>query len=129
MDAHTFGEVTRSPETAPQLFLLGWCQDYPDPHSWYGALFHSGTGHSSTGWMSAEYDRLVDAASAERDEGKRRDFYARAAQVLADDAPVAFLHHTIVSRLVKPWVSGLGNGVSELYEGQANVRGIRILMH
>jgi oligopeptide transport system substrate-binding protein len=129
LDSRTFSDATRSPQTAPGAYLTGWCQDYPDPQAWYSALFHSRTALNGTGWSSAEVDRLLDEADAEREARRRDDLYRRAAQAISDAAPVAFLYHESVSRLVKPWVHGLGTNPLELYEGQANAMGIRILKH
>lgn len=129
MESRAFTDATRSPATAPGAFLSGWCQDYPDPQAWYSALFHSRSPLSGTGWSSAELDRALDQADAERDARRRDDYYRRAAELLADEAPVAFLFHDVVSRLVKPWVHGLDANPLELYEGQANVMGLRIHKH
>lgn len=129
VDSRTFRGMTRSPATAPDLFMLGWCQDYPDPQSWYSALFHSRSGSSSTGWTHPEFDRLVDQADRERDLPKRHETYQRAAQVLLDQAPAAFLYHSSTARLVKPWVYGLGKHPGEYFEGQLSLDKLRILEH
>lgn len=129
LEARDYSEAIRSPATAPGVFIAGWCQDYPDPQAWYGALFHSGSAFSGTGWSSAEVDRLLDAADAEREIRRRDEHYRRAAQRVADEAPVAFLYHEAISRLVKPWVHGLTSTPLDLYEGQTNVMGLRILKH
>jgi oligopeptide transport system substrate-binding protein len=127
VDARALASLTRSPETIPQLFQLGWCQDYPDPQNWYSIPFHSRSAASSTGWSNPEYDRLVEQADAEGDARKRAGLYKAAAQVLLDDAPAAFLYHSAVSRLVKPWVIGLGQNPLEYFEGQANLANLKIL--
>ena len=129
MEARAFSEAIRSAGGAPAAFLSGWCQDYPDPQAWYSALFHSRSALSGTGWSSAELDRVLDEADAEREASKRDTSYRRAAQLLAEEAPVAFLYHETASRLVKPWVHGLSANPVELYEGQANVTELRILKH
>jgi oligopeptide transport system substrate-binding protein len=126
-DSRTLSQITRSPSTAPLLWLSGWCQDYPDPQAWFSSLFHSRAGISATGWSSAAVDQLLEGADGERDTRKRSDQYQRAAQAILDDAPIAVLYHDVVSRLVKPHVAGLGAVPFEAYEGQANLMGVRIL--
>lgn len=37
------GRLTRAIETTPQLFVLGWCSDYPDPHDRLSTIFHTGS--------------------------------------------------------------------------------------
>ncbi|MGI8424047.1 MAG: peptide ABC transporter substrate-binding protein [Chloroflexota bacterium] len=127
MEGSEFVEATRSAVSAPSVYLSGWCQDYPDPHAWYSAQFHSRSTLNGTGWSSPEVDRLLDEADAEANERRRNELYRRVAQVIADDAPLVFLYHDVVSRLVKPWVHGLAPNPLELYEGQSNTMGLRIL--
>ncbi|HET7767577.1 MAG TPA: peptide ABC transporter substrate-binding protein [Chloroflexota bacterium] len=128
-ESRAFSEAIRSPAAAPGAFVTGWCQDYPDPQAWYSALFHSRSALSGTGWSSVDVDRMLDEANAERAPRRRDELYQRAAQRIADEAPVVFLYHETVSRLVKPWVHGLAPNPLELYEGQANTMGLRILKH
>ncbi|MGH2368745.1 MAG: peptide ABC transporter substrate-binding protein, partial [Chloroflexota bacterium] len=134
VEARAYTARLQSQETTPQVFLAGWCQEYPDPQNWYSTVFHSGSmasggiaGH--TGWANAEFDRLAEQADAEQDQIRRQALYQRAAQLLIDEAPVAFLYHTAVSRLVKPYVAGLPQNPLDYYPGQSNLSGLTILKH
>ena len=128
-ESRTLAGLMRSIESTPQLFVLGWCQDYPDPQSWYSAFLHSRSPTATTGWKHAEFDRLIETADTERDPKRRSDAYKRAAQLAIDEAPVAFLYHGVIARLVRPWVASLGENPLEHFEGQASLQRLRILKH
>lgn len=106
IEARAFTAATKQVETTPQMFLLGWCQDYPDPQDWYSIVFHSKSAISHTGWQNPDYDRLTEQADAEFDPGVRNELYRQAAQILLNEVPVAFLNHTVGWVLVKPRVLG-----------------------
>jgi oligopeptide transport system substrate-binding protein len=129
VEARAFTAMTKQQDTTPAVFRLGWCQDYPDPQDWYTTVFHSKATISHTGWANAEFDKLTEQADVEQDKNKRNDLYKKAAQILLDDAPVAFLNHTVASRLVKSYVSGLPQNPLDYYAGQSNLYGMKILKH
>ncbi len=99
----------------PQLFAITWCGDYPDPSGWLSAVFHSSSSlnRETMGYRSDEFDRLVRAADAERDDARRLALYREAQRVLTRDAPAAFLWSPIAYWLVKPWVGGLAAGAAD----------------
>jgi oligopeptide transport system substrate-binding protein len=129
VEARAFTALTKSQDTTPQMYLLGWCQDYPDPQDWYSTVFHSSATVSHTGWKNADFDKLVEAADVEQDKKKRDDGYKKAAQILIDEAPVAFLYYSVASILVKPYVAGLLENPLEYFEGQSNLENFKILKH
>jgi oligopeptide transport system substrate-binding protein len=129
VEPRAFAVMLRTPERAPAAYVFGWCQDYPDPRSWYNAAFHSATAAGHTGWTDAEFDRLTREADGEADRSRRSDLYRRAAQILNDAAPVVFLYHSATARLVKPYVSGLLPNPLDLFEGQTNLFNLKILRH
>jgi oligopeptide transport system substrate-binding protein len=69
------------------LSYAHWIGDYVDP-STYLELFTSDGGNNSTGWASAGYDRLVQAAGAEQDPPRRNELYQQAEAVLLDETPI-----------------------------------------
>jgi oligopeptide transport system substrate-binding protein len=60
-----------------------------------------------TNWRHAEYDRLVEQARRSMDQTLRLQLYAKAQQILVDEAPLIVGHYTHADVLVKPWVKGL----------------------
>ena len=115
------GQIVRTIDTTPQLFVLGWCSDYPDPQGWLSTIFHTGSTVTHTGYTSAEFDSLVDRADVERDPAKRLDLYRQAQRILTKDAPAAFLYSTEQRWLVSPRLRGYVLTASDWEFGQFTI--------
>ncbi len=59
VESRAFSAMTKTPDTTPQMYLLSWCQDYPDPQDWYTTVFHSSASVSHTSWKNADFDKLT----------------------------------------------------------------------
>ncbi len=103
----TFTALTKDIATAPQMFILGWCADYPDPQNWLSVYWKTGGFGERIAYSNADFDALVDAADTEPDPAKRAQLYADSQKLLIDGAPVAFMYNNVNTYLVKPWVTGL----------------------
>jgi len=103
----TFTALTKDIATAPQMFILGWCADYPDPQNWLSVYWKTGGFGERIAYSNPEFDALVDAADTEPDPAKRAQLYADAQKLLTDGAPVAFMYNNVNTYLVKPWVTGI----------------------
>jgi len=94
-------------EDAPQIFRLGWCQDYPDENNFIKEVFRTG-GHESksTNWSNPEFDKLVDEAGRETDLAKRLALYVKAEEILVktDAVMIPIYWYTGVT-LTKPYVT------------------------
>jgi oligopeptide transport system substrate-binding protein len=100
---------------APQVFRLGWCQDYPDANNFTHELFglcgnsnacQQGAVYGGIQYFNQEYEDLMDQAAAETDNAKRQDLYAEAADLLYNtDAAVAPIYWYGAQALTKPWVT------------------------
>ena len=75
------------PESLPQLMLLGWVADYPDPHNFMN-LFTSASENNYMGWKNARYDDLVERAVSTADESNRKRYYLEAQKLLLEDEVV-----------------------------------------
>jgi oligopeptide transport system substrate-binding protein len=107
VETKAYTELLKKPDTTPQVFLLGWCADYPDPQNWLSVVFHSKSTIARTGWKNADFDALVEQADREPDMNKRLELYNKAQEILVNEAPVAFLLHSEHVMLKKPWVRDL----------------------
>ena len=88
----------------PHVWRLGWILDYPDPDA-IMTVYLSNSGNNHTRWKSAEYDRMVLAASVETDPEKRKELYDSAQKLLCKkDTAVMPLYTYTINMLVKPWV-------------------------
>lgn len=118
VEPKAYTALTKAPATTPPLFLLGWCQDYPDPQDWYTTVFRSDSTSTHTGYKDDQFDKLVTAGDHELDAAKRAADYKQAAQLLNDDVPVAFIWWDQTALLVKPAVQGYTVDPTEYYFGQ-----------
>lgn len=107
VESTTFTALTKDISTAPQMFLLGWCADYPDPQNWLSVYWKTGAFSERIGYSNPELDALLVEADIELDPEVRAELYAEAQRMLTDSAPVAFMWNNVNSYLVKPWVTGV----------------------
>jgi oligopeptide transport system substrate-binding protein len=107
VESTTYTNLTKDVNTAPQMFILGWCADYADPQNWLSVYWKTGAFGDRIGYSNADFDALVDQADAETDPAARADLYAQAQKLLTDGAPVAFMWNNANSYLIKPWVLGV----------------------
>jgi oligopeptide transport system substrate-binding protein len=107
VEATTYTSLTKDVNTAPQMFILGWCADYPDPQNWLSVYWKTGAFGERIGYSNPELDALMSQADAELDPAKRADLYAQAQDMLVSGSPVAFMWNNVNAYLVKPWVKGV----------------------
>ena len=69
------------------LFAGGWGPDYNDPMTDLD-LWETGNGNNHTGYSSAEYDALIEAARTETDMVAREQLFVQAELLLAEDMPI-----------------------------------------
>jgi oligopeptide transport system substrate-binding protein len=91
---------------APQLFRLGWCQDYPDANNFLKDTFYSTSGQNNAKWTNKDFDKIVDDAAKESDPAKRLALYKQAEQILVftDPAIIPIYWYTRVN-VTKPYVT------------------------
>jgi oligopeptide transport system substrate-binding protein len=120
-------ETTDGPD-APQIFRLGWCQDYPDANNFTKELFGK-CGNSNTcdsdgnlygglQYFNQDYEDLLNQAALETDNAKRQDLYAAAADIIyGTDAAVAPIYWYGIQSVTKPYVTRTyGVGGQEYYD-------------
>ncbi|MGB1287437.1 MAG: peptide ABC transporter substrate-binding protein [Aggregatilineales bacterium] len=110
-----FLETTDVEETAPNIWRLGWCLDYPDAHNFLFDVFHSSVIDNGTGFRSEEFDSLLEEAQAMTDNAARAELYARAEEILTNEvAALIPYQYNQSSRLVKPYIDRpLGASVTQ----------------
>jgi oligopeptide transport system substrate-binding protein len=91
----------------PDLWRLGWCQDYPHPHNFLGDVFACGTGNNHARYCNEDYDALLAQGAAETDVAAGLPYYEQAQEILVEDAPAAFIYWYGRYTLVNPRVQGL----------------------
>lgn len=68
----------------PALFWFGWAADYNDPDNFLREIFHSGSQYNYGGFLSSEFDRLVDRARAASNPAERQELYIQAERILSE---------------------------------------------
>jgi oligopeptide transport system substrate-binding protein len=66
------------------LSRSSWIGDYNDPQTFLG-MFTSDDGNNRTGWKSARYDALINAANAQADLKTREALFQQAEGLLVSD--------------------------------------------
>ena len=102
-------------EATPQVWRLGWCQDYPDAANFVDDQASSGGSSNPTVdglagskpeggfmWYNKEFEDLVNQALVEPDTAKRTKLYADAEKILVyDDAVMAPIYWYTSVQLAK----------------------------
>lgn len=117
VESTTYTSLTKDISTAPQMFLLGWCADYPDPQNWLSVYWKTGAFGERIGYSNPELDALLEQADVEGDPDTRAQLYADAQRMLTDTAPVAYMWNNENIWLVKPWVTGVNTTSMDQYPG------------
>lgn len=108
VESTTYTALTKDVNTAPQMFILGWCADYPDPQNWLSIYWMSSASFANRiGYANSELDALMTEADVEPDPEKRMTLYAEAQKLLVGSLPGAFMWNNVNSYLVKPWVKNI----------------------
>jgi oligopeptide transport system substrate-binding protein len=107
VETTTYTALTKDRETAPQMYILGWCADYPDPQNWLSVYWKTGAFGERIAYSNPDFDALVDEADVTVDPARRAELYQEAQDLLVEGCPVAFMWNNVNSFLVKPWVKGL----------------------
>jgi len=107
VEATTYTALTKDITTAPQMYILGWCADYPDPQNWLSVYWKTGCFGQRIASSIPDFDALVNEADTSTDPAKRAELYAQAQDLLTAGAPVAFFWNNVNTYLIKPWVKGV----------------------
>lgn len=97
--------LKRRDEDPPELSVMGYSADYPDPDAVLRVLFHSEQGFNPSRCFNAELNALVESAAKGLDPTQRIRAYQRADQILVrEEASVLPLGYGRGRLLVKPAV-------------------------
>jgi oligopeptide transport system substrate-binding protein len=107
VESTAYTALVKDPATTPQVFFLGWCQDYPDPQDWISLVFNSASTVTHVGWKNQQFDDLTAQADGEQDPAKRLDLYHQAQEILVQEAPAVFIYWDLNPYLIKPYVKGM----------------------
>jgi oligopeptide transport system substrate-binding protein len=106
VDPTVYTAMVKKVETTPQVFYLGWIEDYHHPQNWLSVFWVCGGFGKRTGYCNKEFDAAVGKADAETDFAKAVELYKAAQKIVINDIPVAFVVYNTYDYLVKPYVIG-----------------------
>ncbi len=87
-------------EERPEIFLMGWSADYPDPDNFLRLTLSR---LPIQNWNPA-YEQLVEDARRITVQGQRIERYQQADRILIEEAALMPLSYGRWHLLVKPWV-------------------------
>jgi len=103
---------TRNEKIDTQVFRSTWLGDYNDAYT-FAELFRSTSSQNDSGYASAEYDRLLDAAQATLDPKARAELLEAAERRLLTDMPMIPIYYYVSQHLVKPWIGGYESNIMD----------------
>lgn len=74
-----------------QLTVVGWL-GFVDPDEFLYNIFYTDAVWNQQGYSNSELDALLDEGRVETDVEVRKAIYARAQEIISDEAPMAFLY-------------------------------------
>ncbi|WP_048631828.1 ABC transporter substrate-binding protein [Mycolicibacterium aurum] len=87
------------------MLMMGWLGNI-DPDDFYYAQHHTDGTSNAQKFSDPEVDRLLDAGRVETDENARKDVYAKAATLIADEVSYVYLYNPSVIQAWNPALSG-----------------------
>jgi oligopeptide transport system substrate-binding protein len=97
--------VTRLAKTPPQLSVMGYTADYPDPDAMLRILFHSEAGYNHPQWHNLEFDGLVEKAGRLLEAERRMACYQQADRILVSlEAAVMPVGYALSRSLIRPGI-------------------------
>jgi oligopeptide transport system substrate-binding protein len=106
LEATAYTAAQKDPALAPQVFVMGWCADYPDPQNWLSVYWVTGAFGARIGYSNKDLDAKMAAADKELDATKRMALYGEAQKMLIGDIPTAIGWNSVNPYLVKSNVTG-----------------------
>ena len=99
------------------LFFLSWIGDYNDAHTFLSVL-ESASSANSPGYVSEEYDSLLQRAGEQTDLDRRRLYLEEAERAMLADHPAIPIYFYVTKHLVSPRVGGWGDNVLDYHYSQ-----------
>ena len=103
--------LDRENKNALECYHIRWAADYLDPQDYYSVLLRTGGPENHVVYSNPKFDALCDAADVSQNPTKRSGMYRQAARIVADEVPVIPLYYQQDVELIKPYVSGIDDGL------------------
>ena len=92
-----------------QMFHMRWAADYLDPENFLSTLLASYGNENKINYKNDAYDALCREGDSTMDEEKRKEIYAKAEDMVLQDAPFIPIYYQKDAELISKKVSGIRN--------------------
>ena len=103
--------LDREDKNALECYHIRWAADYLDPQDYYSVLLRTGGPENHVVYSNPKFDALCDAADVSQNPAQRSGMYRQAARIAADEVPVIPLYYQQDVELIKPYISGIDDGL------------------
>ena len=103
--------LDREDKGSLECYHIRWAADYLDSQDFYSLLLHTSGPENHVAYSNPKFDALCDAADASQNPAPRRALYRQAARIAAEEVPLIPLYYQQDVELMKPYVSGLDDGL------------------
>jgi oligopeptide transport system substrate-binding protein len=103
--------LDREDKNALECYHIRWAADYLDPQDYYSVLLRTGSSENHVVYSNPKYDALCDRADVSQNPAQRNALYRQAARIAADEVPMIPLYYQQDVELIKPYVSGIDDGL------------------
>jgi peptide/nickel transport system substrate-binding protein len=103
------------------MLMMGWLGNI-DPDDFYYAQHHTEGTSNAQKFSNPEVDRLLDAGRVETDRDRRKDDYAKAANIIADQVSYIYLYNPSV---IQAWTTNL-SGYEARRDGAIRFDAVRL---
>jgi oligopeptide transport system substrate-binding protein len=93
------------------FFHMRWAADYLDPQDFISLFFMSDGAENKIGYNNPQVDALCKQADADMNGDERKQLYAKAEDIVLQDAPWVPIYFQRDAELISPRVKGLRNSV------------------
>ena len=92
-----------------EIFHMRWAADYLDPENFLSTLLASYGNENKINYKNDQYDALCREGDMTMDENKRKELYAKAEDIVLQDAPFIPIYYQKDAELISKRVSGIRN--------------------
>ncbi len=101
--------TANNPEDAAALsfYISVWGADYPDPQNFVSQQLRTGVGNNNGHYSNAQFDKLVDQADVDPNQGTRLPAYQQAEMIALSEVGWLPLYYGKANMLIRQTVKGL----------------------
>ncbi|WP_221886244.1 ABC transporter substrate-binding protein [Campylobacter sp. MIT 99-7217] len=88
-----------------QMSRAAWCSDYNEASSFLNT-FTTGSSNNQGGFSNAQFDEMMKTATKAKTDEERAKIYAKAEEILYNEAALAPAYFYTESQIIKPYVRG-----------------------